>query len=108
GGRRRGRPDDGGRPDRGAALALAGLSGRDLRGFLVRKQAKEHGTGQRVEGPLEPGMSVVIVDDVATTGGASLQAADAVQAMGCTVARVIAVLDRLEGAAAAFAARGLD
>jgi orotate phosphoribosyltransferase len=92
----------------GATLALAGLAGRtDLRGFLVRKEAKTHGTGRRVEGPLEPGATVAIVDDVATTGGSSLQAVDAVEAMGCKVAVVIVVLDRLEGAAAAFAGRGL-
>jgi orotate phosphoribosyltransferase len=92
----------------GATLALAGLMGRsDIRGFLVRKEAKAHGTGSRVEGPLEPGTTVAIVDDVATTGGSSLQAVDAVEAMGCKVAVVIAVLDRLEGAAAAFEARGL-
>lgn len=93
----------------GATLAAAGARGLDrLRGFLVRKEAKGHGTGRLVEGPLEPGMTVAVVDDVATTGGSSLQAVDAVQAMGCTVACVIVVLDRLEGAAAAFAARGLD
>jgi orotate phosphoribosyltransferase len=92
----------------GATLALAGLSGRSpLRGFLVRKEAKAHGTGSRVEGPLEPGSTVAIVDDVATTGGSSLQAVDAVEAMGCKVALVIVVLDRLEGAAAAFEARKL-
>lgn len=92
----------------GATLGLAGQSGRvGLRGFLVRKEAKAHGTGSRVEGPLEPGSTVAIVDDVATTGGSSLQAVDAVEAMGCKVAVVIVVLDRLEGAAEAFAARGL-
>lgn len=93
----------------GAALAVAGASGKpNLKGFLVRKEAKGHGTGQLVEGPLAPGSTVVIVDDVATTGGSSLQAVSAVEALGCKVARVIVVLDRLEGAAAAFAARGLD
>ena len=51
---------------------------------------------------------MAIVDDVATTGGSSLLAVAAVEAMGCRVARVIAVLDRLEGADRAFAARGLD
>jgi orotate phosphoribosyltransferase len=92
----------------GATLALASLTGQGhLRGFLVRKEAKGHGTGKMVEGPLEPGSTVAIVDDVATTGGSSLQAAEIVQAMGCKVAVVIAVLDRLEGAAAAFAKRGL-
>ncbi len=93
----------------GATLALAGTGGRPgLRGFLVRKETKGHGTGRLVEGPVESGMDVVIVDDVATTGGSSLQAVDAVEAIGCRVVRVIAVLDRLEGAEAAFAARGLD
>jgi orotate phosphoribosyltransferase len=92
----------------GATLALAAGSGRgQLRGFLVRKEAKAHGAGNLVEGPLEPGSVVAIVDDVATTGGSSLQAATAVEAIGCKVALVIVVLDRLEGAAAAFAARGL-
>jgi orotate phosphoribosyltransferase len=92
----------------GATLALASAADLGhLRGFLVRKEAKGHGMGKLVEGPLEPGSTVAIVDDVATTGGASLQAVDAVRAMGCTVAVVIAVLDRLEGAAAAFAAIGL-
>lgn len=92
----------------GAALALAPEQGlTSLRGFLVRKQAKGHGTGNLVEGPLEPGSTVAIVDDVATTGGSSLQAVDAVEALGCKVAVVIAVLDRLEGAAENFEARGL-
>src|SRR3954447_18292436 len=70
----------------GATLALAPARGRpDLRGFLVRKEAKGHGTGRLVEGPVEPGMSVAILDDVATTGGSSLQAAAAAEAMGCAV-----------------------
>lgn len=92
----------------GATLALAGRRGRPLKGFLVRKEAKGHGTGQLVEGPVGRGMTVAIVDDVATTGGSSLKAVDAAEAAGCRVACVIAMLDRLEGAAAAFEARGLD
>jgi orotate phosphoribosyltransferase len=93
----------------GATLAVAGGRGLGrLRGFLVRKEAKGHGTGQVVEGPIEPNSAVAIVDDVATTGGSAFQAVAAVEALGCSVARVIVVLDRLEGAAEAFAARGLD
>ncbi|MGC8640375.1 MAG: orotate phosphoribosyltransferase [Isosphaeraceae bacterium] len=92
----------------GATLALASAQGRpELRGFLVRKQTKAHGMGNLVEGPLEPGSTVAIVDDVATTGGSSLQAIDAVEAIGCKVALVAVVLDRLEGAAQAFESRGL-
>jgi orotate phosphoribosyltransferase len=92
----------------GATLALAGDIGRSrLRGFLIRKQAKTHGTGKLVEGPLAPGSTVAILDDVATTGGSSLQAIDAVESMGCKVAVVAVVLDRLEGAEAAFRSRGI-
>ena len=93
----------------GATLATAGAGGKPgLRGFLVRKETKGHGTGQLVEGPLSPGETVAIVDDVATTGGSSLQAVDAVEALGCKVGLVIVVLDRLEGAALAFEKRGLE
>lgn len=93
----------------GATLALAGEGRRpDLLGFLVRKAAKAHGTGQLVEGPVAAGMGVVIVEDVTTTGGSALQAVDAVEALGCRVVGVVSMLDRLEGAGAAFAARGLD
>lgn len=76
-------------------------------GFLVRKEAKQHGTGQLIEGPLEAGMRVVIVDDVATTGGSAMHAVRAARAAGCTVDAVIVVLDRLEGAAGLFAAEGI-
>ncbi len=70
----------------GATLAAAGMGSRPaLRGFLVRKEAKGHGTAQLVEGPLAPGETVAIVDDVATTGGSSLKAVDAVEALGCKV-----------------------
>jgi orotate phosphoribosyltransferase len=91
----------------GATLALAPAYGRaSLRGFLVRKEAKGHGTASLIEGPLEAGSTVSIVDDVATTGGSSLRAIEAVESLGCKVAVVAVVLDRLEGAAEAFAAQG--
>lgn len=92
----------------GATLAASGKGPKpDLRGFLVRKEAKGHGTGNLVEGPLEPGSTVAILDDVATTGGSSLKAVEAVRALGCSVARVVVMLDRLEGAAEAFEAEGI-
>lgn len=92
----------------GAVLGLAPGAGRsELKGFLVRKEAKTHGTGRLVEGPLRPGAVVAVLDDVATTGGSSLKAVEAVEALGCRVAAVLVVLDRLEGAAEAFAARGI-
>jgi orotate phosphoribosyltransferase len=91
----------------GATLALAPEHGRpDLRGFLVRKQSKTHGMGNLVEGPVESGSTVVIVDDVVTSGGSSLQAIEAVESLGCKVALVAGVLDRLEGAGQALGAKG--
>jgi orotate phosphoribosyltransferase len=92
----------------GATLALAGEFGRaGLLGFLVRKEAQSHGTARLVEGPIRAGMNVVVLDDVVTSGASSLKAVDAALELGCQVRGVIAMLDRLEGAAAAFAGRGL-
>lgn len=89
----------------GAVLRAAADCGRDLRGFLVRKEAKGHGTGKRIEGPLRAGDRVVIVEDVTTTGGSALQAIEAVESAGACVVRIVAVLDRLAGARDAFAAK---
>ncbi|HUG90727.1 MAG TPA: orotate phosphoribosyltransferase [Planctomycetaceae bacterium] len=89
----------------GGILAVAGARGRDLKGFLVRKEPKGHGTRRYIEGPVEPGEKVVIVDDVATTGGSSLLAAERITEFGCHVVRAVAIVDRLQGAAANFASR---
>jgi orotate phosphoribosyltransferase len=91
----------------GGVLTAAGARGRDLLGFLVRKEPKGHGTQRYIEGPVQPGMKVVIVDDVVTTGGSSLQAIDRIQEFGCEVVQVVAIVDRMEGGAANFAARKL-
>jgi orotate phosphoribosyltransferase len=91
----------------GGVLTVAAARNRSLDGFLIRKEAKGHGTGRFVEGPVQPGARVVIVDDVVTTGGSSLQAIDRIQEFGCQVVQVVAVVDRMEGGAANFAARGL-
>ncbi len=58
-------------PITAAIITLAGQTGRELKGFIVRKETKEHGTGRRVEGPVQPGDRVVIVEDVVTTGGSA-------------------------------------
>ena len=91
----------------GGVLALAGTRGKELQGFLVRKEAKGHGTNRFVEGPVQPGSKVVIVDDVVTTGGSSIQAIERIQEYGCTVVQVVAIIDRLEGGEANFKARNL-
>lgn len=92
----------------GGVLTAAAEQGRQLDGFLVRKEAKGHGTGRFIEGPVQPGARVVIVDDVVTTGGSSLQAIDRILEFGCQVVQVVAIIDRLEGGAANFAARNLS
>lgn len=78
-----------------------------LLGFFVRKEAKQHGLGRRIEGAFTPGQTVALVEDTTTTGGSTLEAVDAVQEAGGKVARVLCLVDRGEGAREAFAARGL-
>src|SRR3954454_15524575 len=80
----------------GAALA----AGADVKAFFVRKEVKQHGLQRRIEGPLlEPDDRCLIVEDVVTTGGATLQAIDAVRESGQEIVGVVAILDRLAGGA---------
>jgi orotate phosphoribosyltransferase len=80
------------------ALALtARRRGQSLDAFTVRKQAKEHGTGKRIEGCFATGYPVVVVEDVLTTGSSALDAARAVEAEGGHILGVMAVVDRQEG-----------
>jgi len=76
--------------------------------FSVRKEAKAHGTGRRVEGNFVAGNSVVVVEDVITTGGSATTAIEAIRAEGGTVLGVLAVVDREEGGRAAIEAAGLQ
>lgn len=94
-------------PITSAVVTMAGVEGLPLKGFMVRKEPKDHGTKKYVEGPVEPGQRVVIVEDVTTTGGSSLLAIDRVRDFGLVVERVVTVIDRLAGAEGAFAARGI-
>src|SRR5690606_26393726 len=89
----------------GGILAVAAERKRPLVGFMVRKEAKSHGTKRSVEGPVQPGSRVVIVEDVVSTGGSALQAADRLAEMDCQVVAVIGVCDRLMGGGEAFSAR---
>ena len=87
--------------------AAAGDPATKLVGFFVRKQAKQHGLGQQIEGAFAPGQTVALVEDATTTGGSTLEALDAVTAAGGKVARVLCIVDRGEGAVQAFAGRGI-
>jgi orotate phosphoribosyltransferase len=95
-------------PITAAVLTLAGLRELPLRGVMVRKEAKQHGTGKLVEGPFHEGETIAIVEDVVTTGGSSLLAIERCEAVGLKVQRVLAIIDRLEGGREAFSARGYE
>ena len=93
-----------------AARAAAGAGraggGRPLDAFSVRKQAKTHGTGKRIEGCFRPGAAVVVVEDVITTGQSASDAIAAVTAEGGRVLGVLAVVDREEGGRVALERAG--
>ena len=78
-----------------------------LQGFFVRKEAKAHGLGRRIEGGFRAGMRVALVEDTTTTGQSALAAKRIVEAAGGEVARVLCLVDRGEGARENFAAQGL-
>lgn len=99
-------------PIAGAIAQLSFVRGRPIQAFFVRKKPKEHGARLNVEG-LAPGESlsgkrVVIVEDVTTTGGSAIKAAEAVREAGGEIAFVLTMVDREEGAADAFRAAGLS
>ncbi|MFZ0849734.1 MAG: orotate phosphoribosyltransferase [Hyphomicrobiaceae bacterium] len=94
-----------------AVAVTSQIKGWPLRAFFVRKQAKEHGARKVIEG-LSPdeslqGKRVVVLEDVTTTGGSALKAIEALRAEGAVIVRAISVVDRQEGAEAAFKAAGV-
>jgi orotate phosphoribosyltransferase len=93
-------------PITAAVVTMSAVRGTPISGFMIRKDPKGHGTNQYVEGPVQPGQEVVIVEDVVTTGGSSLVAIERAEGFGLKVSRVIGIIDRLEGGAQAFAQRG--
>jgi orotate phosphoribosyltransferase len=83
------------------------LEGRPVDGFSVRKRAKEHGTGQRVEGGVPAGARCLVIEDTMTTGRSSLEAVDAVLEHGARVIGVLALVNRSHDAAGTFERRGV-
>ena len=98
-------------PIASAVAAVSHTGGKPVNAFFVRKQAKEHGTKSLIEGLPDgeslKGKRVVVVEDVTTTGGSAIKAAEALRAEGAEVVGVVTVIDREEGAGEAFAAAGL-
>ena len=93
-----------------SAVAMrAALDGRNLDALIVRKEAKGHGTGAWLEGPLpEPGSRITVLEDVVTTGGSSLKAVNQLREAGYQVDRVVTIVDRQEGGLEAMTAAGLE
>jgi orotate phosphoribosyltransferase len=103
-----GGPTLGADPIVGAVSALSHIQKVPLKTFIVRKSAKEHGTQRQIEGPaLKTGERVVIVDDVATTGKAILEAKEALDEIGVIADKALVVVDRCEGAGENLAKAGL-
>ncbi len=73
---------------------------------FIRNQKKDYGTAKQLEGVINPGESILIVEDILTTGGQVLEAAKTIQQAGCTVEKIVAVIDRLEGARQNIEAQG--
>lgn len=94
------------------SLAIGMASAREngvdaLQVFTVRKEAKAHGRGKRIEGNFNPAKPVLIVDDVITTGGSTIKAMEAIREEGGTVAACLVLVDREEGGRAAIEAQGV-
>ena len=87
-----------------AVAALSHQTGQNLKAFLVRKEAKGHGTGSRIEGDLEAGEKVCIIEDTVTTGGSAKRAIEAALEVGAEVRVVMAIADREDPDAAPFRA----
>jgi orotate phosphoribosyltransferase len=95
-------------PELGAvALAAAASLASGLPFVIVRKAAKEHGTSNRLEGVYEEGEVVCLVEDVVTSGGALLEAVEALRGAGLVVRSAVCVVDREEGGSEALAENGV-
>jgi len=90
------------------AICVKSFPDNPIKAFFVRSDAKGHGTNQIVEGHLEKGATVVVVDDVTTTGGSVMKAVREVRARDCPVTKVLTIVDRLEGARDALAKEGIE
>jgi len=88
-------------------LAAAASLASGIPFIMVRKKPKGHGTASQLEGVFEPGMEVVVVEDVTTSGGSSLEAVKVLREAGLKVAKVVTVVDREAGATKAFADVGV-
>jgi orotate phosphoribosyltransferase len=89
------------------ALAASASMTSGLPFIIVRGEAKEHGTANRIEGPFEPGELVCLLEDVVTTGGALTESVSALRNEGLVVRNAVCVVDREEGGSDALARLGV-
>ncbi|MGH2976425.1 MAG: orotate phosphoribosyltransferase, partial [Solirubrobacterales bacterium] len=82
-----------------SCAALAVPAGRDLVGFFVRGERKQHGLQRWVEGPVEPGARCLVVEDTVTTGGSTARAIERIAEQDLEIVGVLGVVDRLAGGA---------
>lgn len=80
---------------------------RPIRALYVRKEPKDHGTTKLIEGEVQEGWRIAVLEDVTTQGGSSMKAVEQCRAAGCTVDTVVTVVDRQQGAADRMAADGV-
>jgi orotate phosphoribosyltransferase len=92
-----------------ATALVAAEKGHDLKAFSIRKEEKDHGTGGRLVGPVDPSMPVAVLEDTTTTGGAAVEAARYLLEEGFSILQAIALVDRSNGKASTnFAELGID
>ena len=94
-------------PITGSVISVAGSYGKQISGFIVRKEEKKHGMAQMVEGPIHPGQKAIMVEDVVTTGGSSLRAIDYAKDAGLNVTGIVCIVDRLAGGREKFEDLGI-
>jgi orotate phosphoribosyltransferase len=91
------------------AVAMKSTEGkRPIDAFFVRKEVKDHGTAKLIDGNFAPGSTVIVLEDVTTTGGSAMKAVTAVRAQGGTVKKIVTIVDRLEGARENLKKEGLE
>ncbi len=91
-----------------AVCAYAGTKNIPLEGYIIRKEAKGHGTKRWIEGLVKKGQKALIVEDVITTGGSVLKAIERSEEAGLKIAKVVALLDREEGGREVLLSQGYD
>ncbi len=106
-------PHVGGRKIAGMALgavpiAVAVALETGMPYVMVRKEAKDHGARDRIEGDVAAGDEFVVVEDVATTGGSTMRVVDALRGMGAVVTKAVVVVDREEGATESLSENGVE